>query len=170
VFLPDEVQYPPLLQAVAHEYGLPLHFSWGQPLITVPQVDIVLKLLRLSIDQFSRRSFLDVLRSPYLDLKNLGFELIDATRMERVSRFGPVVAGYENWQRVLKRLADNGDSQKNQPVEDDEGNIYALPGVEVDWMALETFTGIGLGYTICFQWRGTMVSEIEASSSFSPTY
>jgi len=130
VFLPDEVQYPPLLQAVAHEYGLPLHFSWGQPLITVPQVDIVLKLLRLSIDQFSRRSFLDVLRSPYLDLKNLGFELIDATRMERVSRFGPVVAGYENWQRVLKRLADNGDSQKNQPVEDDEGNIYALPGVE----------------------------------------
>jgi ATP-dependent helicase/DNAse subunit B len=138
ILLPDEVQYPPLLRVVAHEYGLPLHFSWGQPLINKPQIDLILKLLRLHMDDFPRRAFLDVLRSPYLNLKNLGFEPTDAARMERVSRYGPVAAGYENWQRVLSRMSEKGENHKQQSDGDDEGDMYALPGVEESLRLLQS--------------------------------
>ncbi|MBW6473173.1 MAG: exodeoxyribonuclease V subunit gamma, partial [Anaerolineaceae bacterium] len=139
VLVPDEVQYPPLLQAVADEYGVPLHFSWGEPLQKVAQIELIMNLLRLKVDDFPRRQFLDVLRSPYLNLAEFGFMPSDAVRLERVSRYGPVIAGLENWEKVLKRLVDQvveADRQFESEEEDD--NIFALPNAETSRRLLES--------------------------------
>ncbi|PKO05337.1 MAG: hypothetical protein CVU41_11915 [Chloroflexi bacterium HGW-Chloroflexi-3] len=138
VLVPDEIQYPPLLQVVADEYGVPLHFSWGTPLQKVAQVRLIQNLLHLTVDDFPRRQFLDVLRSPYLNLAEFGFVPSDAARLERVSRFGPVIAGYENWEKVLKRLV-------NQVVEpglrfegEEDDDIFSLPTAETSRRLFES--------------------------------
>ena len=139
ILVPDEVQYPPLLQSVADEYGLPLHFSWGTPLQDVAQIRLIVDLLRLAVENFPRRQFLDVLRSPYLNLSAFGFSASDAARLERVSRYGPVVSGLENWEKALRRLADQG-VENNQTLEmdDDEESIYALPTADTSKRLLES--------------------------------
>jgi ATP-dependent helicase/nuclease subunit B len=145
VLVPDEVQYSPLLQTVADEYGIPLHFGWGQPLQQVPQIGLIVNLLRLTVEDFPRRQFLDVLRSPYLNLAEFGFMPSDAVRLERVSRFGPVIAGFENWVKVLNRLADQvveADRQFESEEEDD--NIFALPNAETSRRLLESIQKIAI--------------------------
>ncbi len=138
VLVPDEVQYPPLLQAVADEYAVPLHFSWGKPLQQVAQIGLILNLLRLTVEDFPRRQFLDVLRSPYLNLAEYGFARSDAARLERVSRYGPVIAGFENWVKVLKRLVDQAVDPARQLEREEDDDIFSLPIAETSGRLLES--------------------------------
>lgn len=138
VLVPDEVQYPPLLRAIADEYGVPLHFSWGVPLQQVAQIGLILNLLHLSVDDFPRRQFLDVLRSPYLNLAKFGFVPSDAARLERVSRYGPVIAGIETWVKVLKRLVDQAVEPDRQFEGDEEDDMFSLPNAETSRRLLES--------------------------------
>ncbi len=73
ILIPDESQYPALLQTVADEYRIPIHFSWGESLMRVAQLELILNILRVWVEDFPRRQFLDVIRSPFLDLTNFGF-------------------------------------------------------------------------------------------------
>lgn len=139
ILVPDEVQYPPLLQSVADEYGVPLHFPWGTPLQEVAQMRLIVDLLRLEVEDFPRRLFLDVLRSPYLNLSEIGFLPSDAARLERVSRYGPVVAGFENWKKVLRRLEEQVISPKQKRAgEEEDEDIYSLPTADTSRRLLDS--------------------------------
>lgn len=131
ILIPDESQYPALIQTVANEFHIPIYFSWGEPLIRVAQLELVLQLLRVWADDFPRRQFLDVIRSPFLDLTNFGFKPADAAILERISRYGPVVAGFENWIKVLQRLSSKDLDKNNRDESDDnEGDIFSLPNAD----------------------------------------
>lgn len=138
ILVPDEAQYPPLLQSVAYEYGIPIHFSWGTPLQDVAQIRFLIDLLRLELENFPRRLFLDVLRSPYLDLSEFGFLASDTARMEQISRSGPVIAGLENWIKVLRRLAEQTlESEQQLEDEEDQDDIFSLPDAITSGRLLE---------------------------------
>jgi RecB family exonuclease len=64
----------------------------------------LLALLRLPEVQFSPQRTLALLRSPYFDLQELGFEARDADVLENVSRFGQVIAGLDQWEGALEAL------------------------------------------------------------------
>ena len=131
ILIPDESQYPALLQTVADEFRVPIYFNWGEPLIRVAQLELILNLLRVWAEDFPRRQFLDVIRSPFLDLTNFGFKPTDAAVLERVSRYGPVVVGFDNWIKVLQRLsAMDQDKKKPDELDEDDGDIFSLPNAD----------------------------------------
>lgn len=138
ILVPDEVQYPPLLQAISDEFGIPLHVSWGEPLQQVAKIELILNLLRLKVNDFPRRQFLDVLRSPHLNLTEFGFLPSDTARLERISRFGPVIAGFDNWVKVLQRLVDQSVEPVMQFEGEEDGDIFALPNAETSRRLLES--------------------------------
>jgi ATP-dependent helicase/DNAse subunit B len=140
ILIPDEVQYSALLQTVANEYHIPIYFRWGEPLMRVAQLELILKLLRVWAEDFPRRQFLDVIRSPFLDLTNFGFKPADAAILERVSRYGPVVAGFDNWIKVLQRLSamDQG-KKKPDESDDNDGDIFSLPNADTCKRLIDSF-------------------------------
>jgi ATP-dependent helicase/DNAse subunit B len=143
ILIPAEDQYSALLQTVANEYHIPIHFNWGKPLIQVAQLELILNLLHVSTEDFPRRLFLDVIRSPFVDLSNFGFKPADTAILERVSRYGPVVAGFDNWMKVLQRLATKGEESKKQAEldkEDDE--IFNLPNADACQRLMESLRSL----------------------------
>ncbi len=61
----------------------------------------------------------------------MDLEPADAAILERVSRYGPVVAGYDNWIKVLQRLsARDEDKKKPDEFDFDDGDIFNLPNAE----------------------------------------
>ena len=103
--VPDPESYRAHLLQVAAEFGLPLRFTHGQPLVTAPGVAALLDLLALPLRDWPRRETLDALRAPYFDLSpfNLGPQAADA--LERVSRYAQVVGGLDLWREALEGLA-----------------------------------------------------------------
>lgn len=127
ILVPDEVQYSPLILTVAEEYGIPVHFAWGMELKHVAALALILELVRVWREDFPRRRFLDLIRSPFVDLTSFGFKAEDAAILERVSRFGPVIAGFENWIKVLQRIEN---VEKEELEEEEEEDIFHLPNAE----------------------------------------
>jgi ATP-dependent helicase/DNAse subunit B len=127
IFIPGAEPYPALLRATAREFGLRLHFSQGESLADHPAMRTLLDLLNLESSNYARRTLIDLLRSPYLDLGSLGWQPQDPVSLEMVSRYGPVISGLKNWQKALLRLALLTEGALDPSEETEAENHYALP-------------------------------------------
>lgn len=106
VITPNEELYRPLLREAANEFGLSLRFISGEPLNAAPCIGALLSLIELPLKGFRRRSVIDIIRSPYIDLTDFGLEQKDAAALEAASYYGQVVEGMDQWEEVLSRLID----------------------------------------------------------------
>jgi len=136
----DLAPYQPFLREAAREFGLPLYLAAGEPLITNPAIASILNLLELTVRIWTRRSLVDVVRTPYFDLRQFGFLVGDATRLEDVARFGQVIAGLDQWQEALEQLAAEAVDAEQAVVVEDDRQPPALPrgpAARRLWKALE---------------------------------
>jgi len=138
ILIPDEIHYAPLLQSIAEEYCIPIHFGWGEVLMQEPRLQQIIDVLRTWQQDFPRRLFLDVIRSPFLDLSGYGFKSGDAAILERVSRYGPVVSGFENWMKVLHRLASKNEVRRSPIENGEDDDIFNLPNPETCQRLIES--------------------------------
>ncbi len=106
VITPNEELYRPFLREAATEFGLSLRFISGEPLNAAPCIGALLSLIELPLKGFRRRSVIDIIRSPYIDLTDFGLERKDAAALEAASYYGKVVEGIDQWEEVLSRLTD----------------------------------------------------------------
>jgi RecB family exonuclease len=110
---PQPERYRLLVHSIAEEYGIPV--SVRHPLVEHPLTQTLLDVLDLAPD-FSWRTTLDLLRSPYVASAGLGDEQIDL--LDRLTRERPVVGGQEQWFQALQPLAAAG---RPEDEEDEEG-------------------------------------------------
>ena len=110
IFTPNPELYRPLLREAAHEFGLPLRFTHGDPLLGAPGITALLELLALPLLNWPRRSTLDALSSPYFDLSPFSFSDEDTIALDELSLHGQIIAGLDEWSGALARLVsgDNG--------------------------------------------------------------
>ena len=102
---PDPARYRPLLRRAAVEFGVPLRFTHGEPLVKAPGVVALLDLLSLPLLDWPQRLTLEAIHSPYFDLADWEFSPSDRAALEAVSRYSVVVGGLEIWLESLDRLA-----------------------------------------------------------------
>ncbi|MCC7165796.1 MAG: exodeoxyribonuclease V subunit gamma [Anaerolineae bacterium] len=110
--------YRAFLRQAAAEFGMPLRFLGGEPLVQNPAVIALLDVLELPLT-WKRRALLDVVRSPYLDLTQFGIAPSDASKLALVARYGQVIEGRDQWSQTLARLAgatDRVTRDENDPV------------------------------------------------------
>lgn len=137
----DLTPYRPYILQIAEEFGLPVYFVDGPSLQENPCIAALLALLRLLLPTetgtdtdsitLPRRAFITALRSPYFDWQSLtalpghsGEQPLDDEDVERldvVARWGNVIAGYEQWEEVLQRLAQMPEPSAVDDDVDDEG-------------------------------------------------
>jgi ATP-dependent helicase/nuclease subunit B len=116
IALRDWTLYSAHFASLAHEYGLAslLAMQYSETLAENPAITALTDLLHLSSEDFRRRSFLDVLRSPYFEVKDLDGEVID--HLDRVSRALMVTGGRANWLEAVRTatttLVDQEDESK----------------------------------------------------------
>ncbi|MBI4786737.1 MAG: PD-(D/E)XK nuclease family protein [Chloroflexi bacterium] len=105
--------YRAFIEEVAAEFGMPVHLQQGANLAANPAIAALLNLLALELQDWPRRRVVDAWRTPYADWTALGIERGDhrggdlgrAERLDAAARWGQVVAGYDQWQDTLTRLA-----------------------------------------------------------------
>ncbi len=112
IVAPQEDEYRDLLKSTAFEFGIPLHFSIHQKLGQQPAIMALLNMLQLPLEDYKRRTLLDVIRSPFFDLKGFGLHQEDALILEILSRKELIMSGWERWREVLTQL------QRVTPVQD----------------------------------------------------
>jgi ATP-dependent helicase/DNAse subunit B len=140
IFTPDPERYRPHLRAAGEEFGLPLRFTYGEPLSQAPGIVALLDLLELPLQNFPRRLTLEAIRSPYFDLTRFGLEPRDALALEAVSQYGQVIEGLDQWEEALRRLAAR--DTPPQVGEDEEAQLPHLPWGEAAhalWQHLRAF-------------------------------
>ncbi|HPH95899.1 MAG TPA: PD-(D/E)XK nuclease family protein [Anaerolineaceae bacterium] len=101
IFTPDPLAYHPALRAAAAEFGMPVHFTLGDPLSQSPAISAVKNLLTLPAKNFQTRLLMQVLRSPYFDL---GFEPGVIDSYELISQVAQITEGIEQWVETWDRL------------------------------------------------------------------
>ena len=69
--VPNLDLYRPLIQAAANEFGMTVHFNQQELLNKHPGINAVLEMLTLKTEDYPRRVLIDVLRSPYFDLRRI---------------------------------------------------------------------------------------------------
>lgn len=111
IVTPNPELYRPLLREAAIEFGLPLRFTHGDPLLDAPGINALLELLALPLLNWPRRGTLDALSSPYFDLSPFGITDDDTIALDELSLYGQIIEGLDEWLGALARLAsgDNGD-------------------------------------------------------------
>jgi ATP-dependent helicase/DNAse subunit B len=117
----DMERYFPLLKEAASECGIPLRTFHGESLASSPPISALLDLLELPLRNFSRRLMLETVRSPYFDLSAYGLSMMDAYKLESVSRHGQVIEGMDQWREALELL-----SQIEEFPEDYDGETRGL--------------------------------------------
>lgn len=128
--------YRPLLEEAASEFGMPLCFVSGNDLDANPAVSALLNLLALSVAplDWSPRSLLDVLTSPYFDWAGCGLIPDDPGRLLDLARAGQIVGGLDQWRGAFRAgesvLGEGGESASWRVSEDeDEGVAPRRPPV-----------------------------------------
>jgi ATP-dependent helicase/nuclease subunit B len=118
ILSPAPSVYARMVETAAEEYGVPIQIE--RRLAANPAVAALLNLLALSPD-FSWRSTLDALRSPYVQQNWLTLSQIDT--LERISRNKAVVAGMEQWEHALRPvvLSPEDESLIEELDQDDDG-------------------------------------------------
>jgi len=112
IVTPNPELYRPLLREAALEFGLPLRFTHGDPLLDAPGITALLELLTLPLLNWPRRGTLDALSSPYFDLSSYGFKNEDAIALDELSLYGQIVEGLDEWREGLARLAAGDDGAR----------------------------------------------------------
>ena len=125
--VPNLDLYRPLIQAAANEFGMTVHFNQQELLHKHPGISAVLEMLTLKTEDYPRRVLIDVLRSPYFDLSAYDLAPHDASRMELVSRYGPVIGGIQHWREALARLATAKSPESEPDDEEEQSTIFQLP-------------------------------------------
>ncbi len=120
--------YQPLLNEVAHEFGLPLYFVDGERLDRNPAIAALLNVLGLALQGWARRPLLDALRCPYFDLTAFGLTLPAAEELNEAAYAAQVIAGLDQWQDALRRLAEAAPPAADGEERSDDGQYApALP-------------------------------------------
>ncbi|HEX6386972.1 MAG TPA: PD-(D/E)XK nuclease family protein [Anaerolineae bacterium] len=101
----DLEAYRPFLEETAAEFGLPLQLRQGTWLHQNPAVAALLDLLTVPRLNWPRRLLLEAWRSPYFDWSNQSITAADADLLQAAAQEGQVIAGLDQWQEVLHRLA-----------------------------------------------------------------
>lgn len=97
----DWARYGDLLSELGRAYNLPLALHLGQPLADNPAVRTLIGALELAQHDFPRRELLDLLRSPYADLRGIGLTPEAVDLIDAVSRAEIITAGKADWLEAL---------------------------------------------------------------------
>lgn len=139
----DISPYRPYLREAGIEFGMPLYFAQGEPLITNPLVSTILNVLELSLTGWRRRGLLGALRSPYLNLAGFDLSHDDAFRFDIVAHWGHIVQGLEQWKDSFDRLiAQKVEFAPTEDEEESQNHAPVLPqGLEAGrmWDSLSRF-------------------------------
>jgi ATP-dependent helicase/nuclease subunit B len=106
---PDEIgilfrqldPYQNLVREIFTEFGIPFCVREGMPLKSNPLLAAFLNLLTLSANDFSWRTTLDALRSPYVTPRTLSAD--DVALIEQITREAVVVKGRAAWLDAFTR-------------------------------------------------------------------
>ena len=105
----DVAPYRAFIRQTAAEFGVPLHLLDGRPLRSNPAIAALLDLLRLTLPDpaaaFPWRRTVAAWRSPYFDWSALEIAPASADALERVARWGRVIAGVGQWHEAFELLA-----------------------------------------------------------------
>jgi len=98
--------YRPFIQQTADEFGVPVHILDGLPLRTNPAIAALLDLLRLTLPDdagsaFPWRLTVEAWRSPYFEWTACGITPETAESLDRLARWGRVVAGLAQWEEAF---------------------------------------------------------------------
>jgi ATP-dependent helicase/DNAse subunit B len=109
----DIESYRPFIQQTADEFGIPVHILDGLPLRTNPAVAALLDLLRLMLPDnadgaFPWRLTLEAWRSPYFEWTACGITPEAAESLDRLARWGRVVAGLAQWEEAFALAINAG--------------------------------------------------------------
>jgi len=133
--------YRPFVQQIAAEYGVPVVFASGTPLLSNPAVAALLDLIRLAApgaagagsDAFPWRPTVEAWRSPYLswiaghpgsDASHPGSDAgidLDPGALDRAARWGSVIGGLDQWREALDRLVESLSTVDESAERDEEG-------------------------------------------------
>jgi len=102
---PDPERYRPFLREAGAEFGMPLRFTHGDALASAAGIAALLDLLALYPQKWPHSLTLEAIRSPYFDLARFGLTPQAAEPLELAGLAGPVIAGLDQWQDTLARLA-----------------------------------------------------------------
>jgi ATP-dependent helicase/nuclease subunit B len=128
IILRNEGEYTALLREVAQEYQLPLSMWHGQSLAQEPLVDALLSAFQLHLDNYPRRTLIDVLRArsqEHLPPKSLPEPLADpgldwnwvAGQLDRLTRSQGIGSGYERMRQALIQQIEKDEEQIIFPEE-----------------------------------------------------
>ncbi|HOU15694.1 MAG TPA: PD-(D/E)XK nuclease family protein [Anaerolineae bacterium] len=109
----DIEPYRPFIQQTADEFGMPIHILDGLPLRTNPAIAVLLDLLRLTLPDnadgaFPWRLTVEAWRSPYFDWHTCGITAETAESLDRLARWGRVVAGLSQWEEAFALAINAG--------------------------------------------------------------
>ena len=122
IFIPNPDVYRPVLLSAAREFGIPVHFTRGEPLTLSPAIAALTGLLALPVQNFRTGSLFKTLRSPYFFF-SFDDQTIDL--LEKVSRMTLILEGRAQWNEAWERLIPV--KAQAQPDLDDERTLVDLP-------------------------------------------
>lgn len=108
--------YRPFLREAAAEFGIPLRFLGGEPLLQNPALAAILAALELHLT-WQRGALIDVVRSPYLDLSAFGLSHKDAAAFVLAAQQGQVIQGLDEWRAALIRLAGAAEQDNTEQAQ-----------------------------------------------------
>ena len=97
----DLEPYRPFIEETAAEFGIPLRIVGGQPLNENPVIAVLLALLSLPAEDWSRRALIESWRSPYFDFSEYGINSTSAATLDEISRVGRVSQGLSQWREAF---------------------------------------------------------------------
>lgn len=130
IMLRSEGEYTPLLREIAQEYQLPLSMWHGQNLAHEPLVVALQSALQLSLDNYPRRTLIDVWRArsqadlpPGILPEPLADPELDwgwaASQLDRLTRRHGIGSGYERMRQALLQQIEKG-AEQVLVLDDDE--------------------------------------------------
>lgn len=102
---PQPESYRPHLRESALEFGIPLHFTHAESLLSTPAMAALLDLIDLALQDFPRRLTLETVRAPFFDLSTSGLNHGDFGLLDLVSRMGQVIGGMDQWEQAFAGMA-----------------------------------------------------------------
>lgn len=108
-------QYAHHLERVFRECSIPLALDCPLALAENPLVVAVERLLSLHANSFTRRAFIDCLRSPYFDLSHYGLDESAVDLLDRISLSGNITRGRDQWIDAIAAARQAGNRKDLEP-------------------------------------------------------
>lgn len=100
VILRNVDSYHFYIEEIFQELGIPYQISEGTKLSKLPIFKLILKLYQLFTDDWSRESFLEILKSPYLEIANVE----EIEQLEHMILEAGIIKGEQEWLTKLRRF------------------------------------------------------------------